>query len=399
MNRSITSRNLAGGFLGGTLGILVSWYVAPMALPFGVLLGVVVGWWAEDIAQMFIRSFHGALRLWHALIERIMPDEIRLPHRSFFERLRTLLGVCSTKVGNGISRSLGYAVMPFRWLAMGVRASARVPMQAARWASHPSSTALLITISAIVVGAAINAFAFAALWPWPEMKTIGGAMSGKPEQLVPFVFSDIAMFTGLATLFLTMFGGMGILAENTDDNPTRNFYTRWERYSQYSPVTYFARELFRFFKSEVVVAVFFALAIAYWVTLGGALIALVMIPVATFVTFMVGLYKIAQRSAHWWCFGVTLVTTGISALAFHNSFGNEAVLWTVALCTGLASGVATEGLRRLGLWWSNTEMGQHYLDVWYDEDKMLPFSIATPAWRMLLRAFDNVGQRVIGSAA
>lgn len=395
MNRSVSSRNLAGGFLGGMFGILLSWYIAPMALPFGVLLGVVVGWWAEDVAWTLIRSYRVARIFWRLIITSIIPDKIRLSRYYGIEHLKRLYNAITAKIKVGVR----YAGAPFRWLALFTRVFAQASRQAMQWASHPSSTALLITISAIVVGAAINAFAFATLWPWPEMKTIGGGMSGDPEQLVPFAFSDIAFITGIVTLFLTMFGLLGTLAESTDDNTTRNFYTRWERYSQYSPVTYFARELFRFFKSEVMVAVFFALAIAYWVTLGGALIALVMIPVATFVTFMVGLYKIAQRSAHWWCFGVTLVTTGVSALVFYNSFGNEAILWTVALCTGLASGVATEGLRRLGLWWSNTETGQHYLDVWYDEDKILPFSIATPAWKTLGRAFDNVGQRVIGSAA
>lgn len=94
-----------------------------------------------------------------------------------------------------------------------------------------------------------------------------------------------------------------------------------------------------------------------------------------------------------------MTVTGISALVFYNNFGNEAVLWTIALCTGLTSSVATEGLRRLGLWWSDTKMGQHYLGIWYNKDKMLPFSIATPAWRTLLRAFDNVGQCMIGFAA
>lgn len=399
MNRSITLRNLAGGFLGGSLGILVSWYLDPMALPFGVLLGVVVGWWAEDIVQMFIHSFHAALRLWRVLMERIVSDEIRLPHRSFFGRFKMLLGPYSTKIGSGISRFFGCAAISFRWLAMGVRASARTLMQTVRWASHPPSTALLITISAIAVGAAINAVAFMAFWPWPETMIIGGGASGKPEQVVPFTFSHAVAFTCLPTMFLTMFGLMGALAENADNNPMRNFYLRWERYSQYSPAAYFLRELFRFFKSEVTVAAFAALTVAYWVTLGGALIALVTIPVATFVAFMIGLYKIAQRSAHWWCFGITLATTGISALIFYNSFGNEAVLWTVALCTGLASGALTEGLRRLGLWWGNTEMGQYYLDIWYDEDKILPFSIATPMWRTLWRACDNVSQRMIRSAA
>jgi hypothetical protein len=191
-----------------------------------------------------------------------------------------------------------------------------------------------------------------------------------------------------------MFGLMGTLSDNDNGSPMQNFYVRWERYSQCSPVTYFARGLFRFFKSEVVVTAFIALTIVYWVTLGGALIALVTIPVAMFVIFMVGLYKIAQRSAHWWCFGVTLVTTVVSALVFYNGFNNELVLWTVALCTGLTSGALTEGLRHLGLWWSKTDIGLHYLNVWYDDGKILPFSIATPTWKMLGRPYLNVGQRV-----
>jgi hypothetical protein len=50
--KSVSSRNLIGGFLGGTLGILLSWFVSPLALPFGVLLGVIIGWWNEDIVHL-----------------------------------------------------------------------------------------------------------------------------------------------------------------------------------------------------------------------------------------------------------------------------------------------------------------------------------------------------------
>ena len=52
MNRSVSLRNLIGGFLGGTMGILASWYLDPMVLPFGALLGVVLGWWNEDIVRL-----------------------------------------------------------------------------------------------------------------------------------------------------------------------------------------------------------------------------------------------------------------------------------------------------------------------------------------------------------
>lgn len=395
MNKTVSSRNFIGGFLGGTLGILASWYLNPMVLPLGVLLGVVVGWWNEDIARMSIQSFHFALRLWDALMVRAVPNEIRLPHLVFLNRFKMLIGVCATKISKGAERFLGYAIMPFRWSVAGIRALARIPVQLVRWASHPSSTALLITISAIMIGAAINAFVFATFWPWPETTTIGGGLSNKPVEITPFPFRDVVLITGLTTMFLTIFGAMVIIAEEDGDNPMQNFYARWERYSQYSPVTYFARELFRFFKSEVATATFVALMVVYWVTLGGALFALVIVPVATFVTFMVGLYKIAQRSAHWWCFGITLVTTSISALVFYDSFGNEAVLWTVALCTGLASGVVTEVMRRAGLWWSSTATGQHYLNIWYDDEKTLLFSIAMPAWKTLERAFDIIGDRMI----
>lgn len=395
MNKTVSSRNLIGGFLGGTLGILASWYLNPMVLPLGVLLGVVVGWWNEDIAQMSVQCSRFALRLWEALKMRVVPDEIRLPHLAFLKRFKMLIGICTTKVRTGVAHFFEYAIMPLHWLAAGIRVLARISVQVVRWASHPSSIALLITIGAIMVGAVINAIAFATIWPWPETTTIGGSMSNKPVEVIPFPFKDVVMITGLVTMLLTMFGAMSIIAEGTEGNPVQNFYARWERYSQYSPVTYFARELFRFFKSEVAIAALVALTLVYWVTLGGALFALVVVPVATFVTFMVGLYKIAQRSAHWWCFGITLVTTSISALIFYDNFGNDIVLWTIALCTGLASGGVTEGMRRVGLWWSSTATGQHYLNIWHDDEKMLLFSIATPAWKTLMRAFDNVGDRTI----
>jgi hypothetical protein len=356
---------------------------------------VIVGWCTEDISQMSVQAFRFAVHLWNALVVRAVPSEIRLPHHAFLKRCKVLIGVCATKVRKGVAHFFEYALMPFCWLSSAMCAFARLPVQVVRWASHPSNTALLISDSAIVVGANINAFAFITFFPWPETVTIGGGMSNKPVEVIPFAFQDVIVWTGLATMILTLLGSVGIMAEASGENPMQNFYARWERYSKCSPITYFARELFRFFKSEVATAAFIALGVVYWVTLGGALFALVMVPVATFVTFMVGLYKLAQRSAHWWCFGITLVTTSISALVFYDSFGNEAVLWTVALCTGLTSGVATEGMRRVGLWWSSTATGQYYLTVWYDDEATLLFSIATPAWKTLLRAFNNVGDSIL----
>ena len=313
---------------------------------------------------------------------------------------------------------------PFRWIAALFRWLERTLVSIARWALHPTGKAILISIFAIAVGVTITALAIGMYFPWPEMKTIGGGMTRMPGELVPVEFSDIVARTGITVLFLTMFGALGtILAGNTKghkirrvvfviskestvgqsklgakllygDEDTASFYSRWERYSTHSPVMYFVLELIRFFKSILVCVLFTVFIIVYWVTLGGALTALVTVPVTIFALFMVSLYRIAQRSAHWQCFGVTLVTTVASALIFHNSFSNEVLLWMVALGTGVASGVLTEGLRQLGIWWGETEIGFHYLSISYDDNQLIPFSIARPVWKKLSMSFDNIISRV-----
>jgi hypothetical protein len=48
-NRSYTSRNLLGGFFGGILGILAFALIHPSLLPAGCLLGVVIGFWYQEI--------------------------------------------------------------------------------------------------------------------------------------------------------------------------------------------------------------------------------------------------------------------------------------------------------------------------------------------------------------
>ena len=47
--RSVTQRNLVGAFLGGFAGILATGYIHPALLPGGCLLGVIIGWWYQEI--------------------------------------------------------------------------------------------------------------------------------------------------------------------------------------------------------------------------------------------------------------------------------------------------------------------------------------------------------------
>ncbi len=391
MNRSVASRNLAGGFFGGVFGILISWYLAPAALPLGVIFGVVVGWWVEDIGKAFVNSFHTASRLWQQLVARLIPEEIRVSPRAFFRYVGAFFARCITGIRNGLTHAVGYAGMPLRWIVAGIRAVMRLPRHIMDHAPRPASIALFLTISAIVVGAVLNALAIGFFWPWPETYMAGNGLNGHPIRVVPFGLLEIATATGIATMILTGLGAMFMFGE---DDSVRVLHARLEQYSRYSAPSYFVRELIRFFRSEIMITLFILAMLIYWVTLGGLMIAIVVIPVTTFISFLIGLYKIAQRSAHWQCFIVTLTVTGASALIFYDSFSHEIMLWTVALCAGLASGIATEGLRRLGIWWGSTGAGIRYLGIWHDEEKVLAFSIAVPAWRTIARAFDGASNRV-----
>ncbi len=67
-NRSSSARNLLGSFLGGLLGILACAYVAPAALPIGAFLGVIIGWWAGDIAHLCVTAFQYGITTWQKFL-------------------------------------------------------------------------------------------------------------------------------------------------------------------------------------------------------------------------------------------------------------------------------------------------------------------------------------------
>lgn len=395
MKRSVALRNFIGSFLGGVVGILVSWYLAPMLLPLGVLLGVIIGWWAEDIVDAGKHSYRFASQRWKKFTNSVVLESIQLPSCSgFLMTTRAIIVLLITKTRNSVLCAVEYVSMPFKWILRGLRSLARFPVHFTQWASHPASKAVLISYGVVVVGIALNAVIFYTFYPWPEVKMIGGGVYGKPEQIVSFALSDKYLFTLLATLVLTVFGTASFL-RNSYMNPVQLFYSRWERYARHAPFTYFVVELYRFFRAEVVMVAYITLSLLYWVTLGGALLAIVTIPAITSVTFMVSLWKIAQRSAHWWCFVVTLVVTTTSAIMFYDKFNNELILWLVALCTGLVSGIVSESLRRFGLWWGDTKTGEKYLMVWYDFNSFLPAAFANTTWRLLWQTYESVGQKII----
>ena len=372
MNKSTTFRNFSGGFLGGTLGILLSSYISPEMLPIGVFIGVIFGWWQGEIIKIFFMSFQLAQQNWQPTMFRLNPK------RKYF--IRNLIQNCTTVLKNGTMKTFLFVIRPFMWIKSGCDSIYLYIDKFTKWKIHPASKASLIIICAAITGIVISGASLYTLFTY----------MGENKSEFGLTELDIIPATAFSTLFAGMFGLFAYSKYLEDEEPMRNFYNRWENYSKSSPFVYFVKELLRFFKSQVILSVNVISMLIYWITLGGAVLAIIVIPTATFMIFMIGLYRVALQSAHWWCVGITLTVTALSAFIFYDNFNNEMFLWVTALCTGTISGLVTEMLCRVGVWWSNTKTGKKYLEIWYDEDKIFPASIARPVWKKLAKVF-NIG--------
>ncbi len=249
----------------------------------------------------------------------------------------------------------------YRGIAVFAKATSLLPGRAYRWAQHEPNVALMLSVAAVLTGGLLNFAAIVLLYDWPTTLTVGTMTQSRIE---PFAAPRVVETAFIFTLFLTTIGAIKICARGlTAEESMANFYQRWEQYSRQTAVEYYCRQLVNFFWSEVVAILSIVLSLAYWLTLGGGLLVFVVVPAATVINFLNGMYGIAQRSAHWWCFGVTLTITALSGLLFHRYFVDPTMVWLVALGTGSVSGLATEGLRRLGLWWGNSQHGSRWLTV------------------------------------
>jgi len=310
--KSITLRNLLGGFLGGIAGILMSWFIALIALPFGVLLGVIVGWYNLEIFRALAVSTSNISSQTRKLAQvstRLIPLAGK-----FFPTL--------TRVGVGIRH---LATRFFTWQS-----------------AHPANR--ISMIKAIVY----------VLVP----------MIGFGHFLDRIARSDtVPMLIGYLTmlLFLGMMGGIVIRAwieATNSQNPVpfdvdsmKHFYRQWEVHSRYGDVGFAVYDAWRHIKFAIGTSVFIALELPLlllYVVLGAPLIiiAVMLWLVCYLITPLLTLaYKIAFRRAHLLCLGVTLTVTTLSWLKLSHTFVDARMLWFVSLSTGVVSGVLTELLR------------------------------------------------------
>lgn len=330
----MTVRNFLGGFIGGMLGILTSAWIDPHVLPLGVLFGFVLGWYHYQVAEL-IQGAH---------------QKAKFGALNAVELVQDVLGVCGRACGlpPRLVRSL-------QWFTGDVFVKAIGSMMAApgrfwRWqAAHPMNRADVVSRLCM----AIHVFGYAAAVAY------GASFFG--------VKAD-----GLGGLVLFINAAAVVVYKFPEENPSqamRHFLREWEIFSRYGSFGFALYMLGVYFRHSLGLALFLAIVLPW--SLGLASISLLMFYPITFVVLSArGFYELVTRAGHWMGFSVTLAVTTVCWWFFHASFGDPVTLWSVALCAGVVSGIATDVLHRcavafyagtaVGLWLS-TETEAHLL--------------------------------------
>lgn len=348
--KSVTSRNLVGGFLGGVIGILSSSYVAPTFLPLGVLIGVVLGWWNKDIVHLFRESHQKA---------RYVAKKVSIDLVGFTDEIVALLvRLC------GLSEKVAKT---FRWIIVKAIVGSivaiitsplmlrRILVRFSKWLIHHQMNQSFIIDQTIyllfVLGLSTVAF-----FVEPHIGIVGVGNRG---------LLTVAIF--IATL-----GGSIVyrLRHNTVSNIELSelcqYYREWEVISHRGWVGYLFYTIWQHTRYTLGTAMFLSIAVPWFLVV-------IIIGFLSFhsmlliIFFAQAFYSIAAKAAHWLCLVVTMITTGISWLIYQQNFADPYILWIVALGTGIMSGGLTEVIRRALLsLYESTEIGLRLKDDTYD---------------------------------
>lgn len=348
--RSIANRNLLGGFLGGFGGIMVSGYLHPAVLPLGVIAGVLIGWWHEDILKVFIDSFQKGVQFgknsYNFLAESAIRPWISLSKVYSRIHLDAPIRICLI--------ILSAILVAFMWVIYR-------PIAFIRWPYvHPMNRAYLARTAAGVTFAVVTTLWVSLIVIQLMPDTLGGGMdyTGKTILFTATGFSDLFLFTFLGSLFPIMFG----VAWLDGKTEMKGFYHSYERYSSQGFLGFYLKELLSLLWVQIKMFSYLIATVLYFTGTGSLFIVAIVIPFSTFIYGVKGIQRIVMRGAHWLCLSVTMAITIYSAIKFSPYFDSEQVLWTVAFVTGALSGATTELIRSiLDQVFHKTTWGRRYL--------------------------------------
>lgn len=305
-SRSMTSRNVVGGFLGGVLGILAFGYLHAWLLPVGCLMGVLMGYWYELVGEMcnsyYDDTFEIAKSTWKYCT---VPKHQRQSHWLQTDHVR------------------GLVMLVIFWLLTRVRWINRlcVSKRTVRWKRLRFLAALTFI--------ALNSLWFVPAWKWLQHP------NGEPSPFYLGLVFCIGLFVGFPVLSLM------------DSIRREKAEMSYAFYCDYNIFFSFLREIVGLLRIEGGVLLLTASHFLWFLGVGALFVATVILPVTLAVGIVKGIYALVTRRGHWLCVGVTLVMTTIVAWKAAPLLPNATVLWVAALTAGTCSGLVAEAARRL----------------------------------------------------
>ncbi len=314
--RSITKKNVTGGFLGGILGILSFGYIHPAVLPLGCVFGVLIGWWYQEILQSALEGWHKGVIKTHEAWNRTV-----------------LFLTTPTRKLKGININLEPSLKVLHFLVFLVVWVFRSPITFYHWLGKHQMNQVY-TIRVFVVATTLG---LTALWMIP--------LGFKLNQMFGGVDQNSPM--GALVILAFILGLVAVISPFARSESLRDFYSSWSAYSRQGTILFFLKEVATSIFLQVAMIVVFS-GMGFWfIAIGGAFVAIVIAPLSFAIGMVKGIYKVAMKPGHWLCLITTLVVTLISAWQLHSYFADARILWAVALMAGVVSALATEGLRQL----------------------------------------------------
>ena len=327
--RSITSRNILGGFCGGFLGIIAC-SIFQLLLPVGCVLGVVIGFWYQEIWAAMIEDYHKTCLRWQAFWENAIVSP-RDKFWAYLARLKksyedntgiTELFYWVPRVGIGLARLL-YKVLNFlRNIAMWPFKEPIHGVYIHTWTAAVCFVGFLVWLLAPV------SLYFVYNFDNPRNNYSGG-----------FGFNIF----GFCALFLPVFCSIfqGLPNERLERVRQRDL----ARYNRHGFLYHIAYKFVEMVKHFALIVLWECLAFLYIVFGFIAVVLFMALPIVFAMWSVRVVWYFATKRQHWLCFSVTLVVTTASAILTRNHLHGVG-LWIIAVATGCASGFVSELVRR-----------------------------------------------------
>ncbi len=328
--RSERSRSLAGGFLGGVLGILGFGYGNHqwLQLAAGCLTGVTVVYCYEDLSEAMLSIPPIPARAWMWFYAIVLSALMRVDARS--EVWRQFVVKCAAAIGSfGLRLKIGL--------------------------EHPVNRANVVICLACTVFVVMNIAGMSVLFRLDKRTS--------PEDSLGIAIMML-LFTAVPAI------GQAVIMGKSgweDGERLRSYFRRWELYS-HSKILLFLHTLTALLRQEL--AWFLAIAgfLGIMFILGFSVGLFVMFPVLTFFLITRGLGRAITKSEGYWVSLATSLLITSCSVYLTQTWLSGWMLWLVALATGCTSAMASYLMVRLLLSkasaWASRSVWNAACDYW-----------------------------------